>query len=655
MMSKKMIKVICIIMAGLMILSACAVLLQVFAVEERDNLTEYPVIMVPGYSSSELCRVDENGEVVHVWGDAFGQAGAEIGDNLGGVIADAGAFLLAGQVEPIAKRLGEGFQRLFGDMKTNPDGSSYYELMNYINTPEECCYATLQEKYPDGRHQAEFEMMTDVIAEVGAENCYVFTCDFRMGAVECAENLKDFIDDVLEYTGEEKVNILAVSHGGQITGTYLTLFGEEGKVNNAVLTVPALGGAGIAYDAFNAETEGFDFGELAIMIFIEHGMLIEEDIHYLVQAGWMGFLDDLADALVPYVMPIMGTWGSMWDFVPLEYYDDMKAKRLDETESAPLIEKSDFMHYEIMSPEGEYYFSKGFKKAQDAGTNVYILAGYDIQIVTGMPVSSDAIITTPASTGATCAPFGKRFADGYTQQADTGFYQVSPSMTVDASTCYLPEHTWLVEDYHHGMTYKDEYTRELMFTLLLNDVSYDVHSMEKYPQFHATTNYSHTVFATFDAGTEGYLTGEATKLNVTNLSPEKTITIFAATVYGTDLKLDFSPLTILPGQTRSIDIVGEIPTGSVKNFEIGLSYMIGSLTLIGERIFEFTLMNGDKAEYDEENALVAADPTPEIDKILDEETDALLTKFGVKYIASILYNIVMTFVNLIERIVAVVK
>ena len=34
MMSKKMIKVICIIMAGLMILSACAVLLQVFAVDE---------------------------------------------------------------------------------------------------------------------------------------------------------------------------------------------------------------------------------------------------------------------------------------------------------------------------------------------------------------------------------------------------------------------------------------------------------------------------------------------------------------------------------------------------------------------------------------------------------------------------------------------
>ncbi len=646
-------KIIAVLLTALMLFTLCSQ--GVFAAYELNELTEYPVIMVPGYSSSELYRVDENGETVHVWGDAFGQIGSAVGGNLGGIIADASTFLLAGNVEPIAKRLGEGFQRIFGDMKTNPDGSSYYELKNYINTPEECCYATLMEKYPEGRHQAENQMMEEVIAKVGAENCFVFTCDFRMGAVDCAKELKDFIDDVLEYTGAEKVNILAVSHGGQITGTYLTLFGEEGKVNNAVLTVPALGGAGIAYDAFNTENDGFDFGEVAIMIFIEHGMLLEEDLHYLVEAGWLGFLDDLADALVPYVMPTIGTWGSLWDFIPVEYYDELKAQRLDATESATLIEKSDFMHYEIMSPEGDYYFAKGFRKAQDAGTNVYILAGYDIQIVTGMPLSSDAIITTNASSGATCAPFGERFADGYKQKVDTGFYQVSPSMTVDASTCYLPEHTWLIEDYHHGMTYWDDYTQSLMYTLLLNEESYNVHSMEKYPQFHATTNLSHTVFATFDKGTEGYLTKDATKLMVTNLSKEKTITIFAANVYGTDLELDFSPLTILPGQTRSIDIKGEIPEGSVKNFEIGLSYVIGTLTLIGERVFEFTLMNGEEAEYDEEKPFAPADPEPGINDVLDDETDSILTKYGIKNIAAIIYNIIMTFVELINNIINAVK
>ncbi len=413
-------KLMAVLLTALMLFSVCSV--GVFGAYEIKELTEYPVIMVPGYSSSELYRIDEEtGEVVHVWGDAFGQAMPEVEENLGGIVADMGTFLLAGNVDPIAKRLGEGFQRIFGDMATNPDGSSVYELKNYVNTPEECCYATLREKYPEGRHQAESHMMEDVIANVGAENCFVFTCDFRKSVVELAADLKQFIADVIEYTGKDKVNILAVSHGGQITGTYLSLYGTEAKVNNAVLTVPALGGAGIAYDAFNSQREGFDFGEVALLVFIEHGFLIEEDLHYLVEAGWLGFLDDLATALVPYVMPVMGTWGSMWDFIPVEYYDDLKSELLDEEESAALIAKSDYMHYEIMSPEGDLYFAKGFKKAQEAGTNVYILSGYDVQIVTGMPVSSDAIITTNSSSGATCAPMGKRFSDGYTQIVDTGF------------------------------------------------------------------------------------------------------------------------------------------------------------------------------------------------------------------------------------------
>lgn len=644
-------KILAVVLAVIMAFSLCST--GAFAAYETAKLTEYPVIMVPGYSSSELFRYGEDGEKIHLWGDAFAQISPEVEANLGGIIADAATMLLAGNVEPIAKRLGEGFQRIFGDLKTNPDGTSYYDVYNYINTPEECCYANLRELYPDGRFQSENEMMSEVCDKVGAENCYVFTCDFRMGAVECANKLKGFIDDVLEYTDSEKVNILAVSHGGQVTGTYLTLYGHEGKVNNSVLTVPALGGAGIAYDAFNAPREGFDFGDVALLVFIEHGMLLEEDIHLLVEAGWLGFLDDLATALVPYVMPTMGTWGSMWDFIPLEYYEDMKAELLDEEENAGLIAQSDFMHYEIMSPDGEHYFGKGFKEAQDAGTNVYIMAGYDIVIVTGMPVSSDAIITTPASTGATCAPFGERFNDGYTQKVNTGFYQVSPSMTVDASTCYLPEHTWLIEDYHHGMTYKDEYTRDLMYTLLLNDESYDVHSMERFPQFHATTNASHSVYAAFNNSSDGYVSSEDTSLVITNLSAKSDMVVSAVTVRGLeDIDFAFMPFSIAPGESKEISFKGEIPEVSRKNFEITVSYFLGTVTPIGERTFDFTIMNGEAVEFDEENPTVKADNAQEIDGVLDEEVTDILTKYGVKGIVSTVFTMVYKVVKFVMDLVS---
>lgn len=43
MMNRKMVKIICIVMAALMLLSACAVLLQVFAVDEVAQTTEITV------------------------------------------------------------------------------------------------------------------------------------------------------------------------------------------------------------------------------------------------------------------------------------------------------------------------------------------------------------------------------------------------------------------------------------------------------------------------------------------------------------------------------------------------------------------------------------------------------------------------------------
>ena len=51
MMSKKMIKVICIIMAGLMILSACAVLLQVFAADESAVISG---TVIPNTGDSDM-------------------------------------------------------------------------------------------------------------------------------------------------------------------------------------------------------------------------------------------------------------------------------------------------------------------------------------------------------------------------------------------------------------------------------------------------------------------------------------------------------------------------------------------------------------------------------------------------------------------------
>ncbi len=647
-------KALSLLLSLVMLVTLCSV--GISGAYEITNKTKYPVIVVPGFMSSELYKIDEEtGEKVTVWswGAAADLVGGASSGNLGGIVSDFATYLLAGDVDPIAKRLGEGFNRIFVDIKSNPDGTPYNkEVYLAVSSPEETNFKYLRENYPDGRHQQESEIMSHVCDEVGAENTFAFGYDFRLGAVDAAECLKDYIDAVLEYTGSEKVNIFAVSHGGQVTGTYLTLYGDEGKVNNAVLTFPALGGAGIAYDAFNYKHEGFNFGDVGLLVFIQHAMLLEEDLHYLVEAGLLGFLDELASALVPYCFETIGYWGSLWDFIPLEYYDELKAELLDEELNAGLIEKSDFMHYEIMSADGEYNYYDGFRKAQQAGTNVYIMAGYDIQIVTGMSVSSDAIIPTAAATGAVCAPFGERFADGYIQAVDTGFNQLSPTMTVDASTGYLPEHTWYIQDYHHGMTYKDEYTKDLLYTLLLNDESYDVHSFARFPQFHATTNPAHAIHAQFDSSVEGYASAEDNALVITNVCKESSVMVTAINVRGTDdISFRFSPVVLRPGESKALEYIGEFEEVSLSNFEISVSYVIDTATPIGQRTFDFVLMNGEGADFDSENSYVADEYENGMGDVIGDDTVDILEKFGVKTVVSIIYETVMKIIDFIKGIV----
>lgn len=649
-------KILALILCLVMAFSVFPVALA--AEKENEMLTKYPVIMIPGYTSSAFYKIDEEtGEKVMVWGDAVGQVSSGAGEgSLEAILPEVGKFVATGDAKGLATVLGDGFNRIFADLKCNDDGTPSVPVYNYVHTAEETNYANLAEKYPDGDYQAEKEIMGDICAKIGKENAYVFTCDFRMGAVEIATSLRTYIDDVIAYHNRnkaekdkiDKVNIYSLSHGGQVAGTYLTLYGYEGKVNNALLTVPALGGAGIAYDAFNGDV---NFNDPQLIQFVQHGFLVEEDFDLLFRGNPLDFIDELVEELLPVCMKTLGCWGSLWDFVPLEQYEEMKAKNLDPVKNAGLIAQSDFVHYQIMSPDGEYYYAKGFEKAQNSGVNIYIIAGYDVQVVTGMNVSSDSLIPIEGATGAVAAPYGQRFSDGYKQKVDTGIYQVSPSMTVDASTGYLPYQTWYVENFHHGMTYKDDFTFSLACKLLLTDgVRYTVQSLPEYPQFHATTNPAHVVFAEFDNSNEGYISSQDKELIITNISYDSVITVSSVSVYGADFGFFFLPFVLKPGESKSIKVRGDIPKVSLKNVELSVAYLNNKVTPVCERTFDFTIMNGDEFAYNEKEPLTNADYPRNIDNVLPSQINGVLEKLGVKDIASNFLNMFAQLLNILTKV-----
>ena len=623
-------KLLCVILSLVMIVSSCSLVASA-AGEVTAEPSEYPVVIVPGYSSTNLYYGDslETGE--SVWGLDFDH----VLDRVLARIAELGiglGSLACGNAEYITDVVAEEMVVLLEKLRCNPDGTSAYELHQDYTDAHNKNNAVLIGTRTDTKYRQEVEISEEIAQYIGHENIYNFSCDFRMGAESCAGELDAFIQSVKEHSGKDKVNLFAISHGGQVTATYLALYGYKGDVDNAVMTVPAIGGAGIAYDAMMADIA---FDEECLVRFVENGTMTEENYNWLVKANQLGFVDNLLNTLFPKIFPTIGYWGSLWDFIPADKYEKAKAHLLDSEESARLIEISDRFHYEILPSMPEK-----FAECIENGMNISIVAGTGNRVVTGMNENSDGIITTNASTGATCAPYGKRFADGYEQINPCGGKdKVSPSMEIDASTAYLPDNTWFVDGLFHGMTYKDNYTRVLMMTLLLTDEITDVYSDADYPQFKYSTNASHTVHAAFNGCDEGILSSKAESLVVTNVCANSNVRIIAVECDGAELQFDVDPgVKLLPGENIEIGFTGELPALSDTVVNVTVYYAMDTVTPIGYRTQGFRLLNGETAASEEEYS--DAEATMPFDSVINDTVDNFLRSIGFRELVSMIYSII---------------
>ena len=621
-------KLLCIVLSVVLAVSSCFFASAMGEVEGK--VSDYPVIIVPGYSSTNLYYGEslETGEAV--WGLDFDHVLERVLVRIADIGIGFGTFAFD-DAEYITDVLAEEMLVLFEKLRCNPDGTSAYELHQDYTDALHKNNAYLIENRTDTMYRQEVEISEEIAYYIGHENIYNFSCDFRMGAESCAAELDAFIQSVKEHSGKDKVNLFAVSHGGQVSATYLALYGHKGDVDNAVLTIPAIGGAGIAHDAMMA---CFDFDEECLLRFIENGTMTEENYNWLVKANQLGFIDTLANSLFPKILPAIGYWGSLWDFIPLAQYEATKAALLDSEESARLIEISDRFHYEILPSMPEK-----FAKCIENGMNISSISGTGNRILTGMNENSDAIITVNASTGATCAPFGKRFADGYVQiNPCDGKDKISPSMEIDASTAYLPDNTWFVDGLFHGMTYKDNYTRVLMMNLLLTDRITDVYSDANFPQFKYSTNASHTVHAAFGGCDEGILSDEANSLVVTNVCANSNVRILAVECDGIDLQFEVDPSEkLLPGAKTEIAFTGDIPDVSGQVVNVTVYYAMNTITPIGYRTQAFRIVNGELVE--DAGDYTDSEATMPFDGIIDVNVETILRSLGLKEVFTMIYSI----------------
>lgn len=619
----------------LSIIIALTLSVQSFAVViDREEF--YPIIIVPGYSASGLYMQNEDGTKTHVWGiDTKLILKRVLARSID--LAKGVKELTEGNAQLIADTVGVEFAQMFEHMRCNPDGTSVYDIHTYTSTAADSNNTYLL-KNEDGKYMYEQEIMAMFGSYIGEDwNDYIFnfSTDFRMNVEKCAANLDRYIDSVLEYTGAEKVNIYCVSHGGQVGATFLNLYGEKkaDKINNVLLTIPAIGGSTIAYAFYTGDIK---FDEENLLYFIENGMMFENDYHWLMSNENLNFIDEVLGCLLPYIKNVMGYWGSMLDFVPANDYESIRSTCFNSEESAPLLEKSDRFHREIYPS-----MAQRLQACVDAGINVYIIAGMGNKDIVGRGEAGDAIISASSSTGAACAPFGKRFANGYetlkTVCSDKSHNHLSPSMEVDASTCYLPEYTWFVDGFYHGMTVKSDYNTELITRLMFTDDRIDIYTYKEFPQFHVDTNRCQAVFAHFNQSVEGYVSQADNTLVFENCSKKYPLRLISVSCGGMELDFDNSFLKEIPvGGKIEIPFKGEIPCASGVKTEVTVNYVqSGAVTPIGSRTFDFTVMNGEKVSFDSENPIVAS----------NSPQDSLLvfilkfiTQLGMQKLVTMIYN-----------------
>lgn len=430
------------------------------------NCGEPPIIYVAALGSAKIIKDagTENERIL------FRPDTGDVIKRFSPVIAAAGSLILTKDYDAFGDVLIDCVNDVFGDLALDGNGNSKPNVTSPEAVPES--------------------------SDHGLHTSYYFGYDFRLDPVENARKLHTYIQQVKELTKHDTVRFRTSSMGGVVTMAYIRLYGA-GDIETIIFQCCPLLGTAVAGELFNGMVE---INKDALIRYAEQALpsldsdFLAATLYQVVELldcfGVWDSLLQIADELIlnlkdriyeETLIPIFSNMPGIWSFVPDEYYTTAKDyMRLDPTAQAGLIQKIDFYHYEIQSKAAEL-----LKGAQADGTNIYILAGYNMQrtpLVTAYKETSDATVDTKyASCGAVCAPLGEQLKDGYTQAAFSEKNYISPDRMIDASTCILPECTWFVKDMLHSTIHDGH--KELYKIMLKSDKQLTVFDYEEYPQF----------------------------------------------------------------------------------------------------------------------------------------------------------------------------
>lgn len=586
-------KILCIILSLTILFSIAS-----FAVKAEEK--PVPAIVITGFGMLNLYVDYATENEREIWPLAIPDVILKLIERQYEIIPATFDLLFTGDPTGLGKCVTHGANDLLPEFYLNPDGT---DKGNVSALPNDPAIANLEYLNGEGKKYASDSPFTNAFdqklnewlaQERGGKNVFQFQYDFRMGVYDISSDLNKFVEDILEYTGAEKVDIFAMSYGGLIGGTYLSRYctQNESKVRNAVLSVPALRGASMAKD-FLAGTVDIPLED--VLAFTGSFLGLESNFSKFLANTDSEKLSGIAAAFMESIREMPLYWISIWDMLPPDDYNELKAELLDSVTNAEIIRKSDFIHNEIMPN-----YTENFEKCRALGTNISIICNTGSGTIFGNSDNADIMVHARSGSGAVCSTFGKRFADGYVQKGtvctNANHNHVSPSMEIDVSCGYLPENTWFVDGQYHSMYSFEEYSFSLVKKLLTTNTPIDIYSDPQYPQFEISCLSAYGIYARFDKSSSGYISDADTSLLVTNIHTKYPIMI--TDVYCEGMNLSFNNaknIVVSPDETVKIDFNGELDKVSGVYASVIVKYVaLGSPTPDNSRVFDMTICNGER-------------------------------------------------------------
>lgn len=328
---------------------------------------------------------------------------------------------------------------------------------------------------------------------------YQFIYDWRKDPYEIADQLHQYIEDILDVTGEEHVAIMGRCLGSCIAAAYMDKYDCE-HVTDLILYASALKGATVCSKLFSGDMY-LDDDAIERFLYdmnLSPKPMTNELIRAFVTVFNATYGLDLAcwavnnvwDNIYLDIMPqtlidSFGTWPGYWSMVSDEDYDRAKENvfhNQDMEKWSSFIDIIDNYHYNVQVKAEEH-----FKEYEKRGITVYNITKYGYQdIPLSLPadaLSDSYCSVTNASIGATTSTLLGTLDENYIAQRDSKY--ISPDKQIDASTCLFPERTWFIKNMAHK-----HFPNQInpLLDLMVNNHGMTVDSNEKYPQFMVLVN-----------------------------------------------------------------------------------------------------------------------------------------------------------------------